>query len=161
MALMASSSIAVGDSVRLHSLKRVELNERRGVVVRVPSNGTMVVRLDDDNEQVTVTTAHLEVLDVQCCWGCGAKPPEGQRFQECSKCHQLQIVPAKFCSQACLAKNWPRHKAWHKEQKRLHLPAVNPCDTEKMTKDHDPYAQIVGKDFIKLGISQRLPRNSN
>lgn len=45
------------------------------------------------------------------CWGCGAT---GGGFKACSKCVALELEePCVFCSSACLASAWPRHKTWH------------------------------------------------
>ncbi len=52
------------------------------------------------------------------CWGCGKEQKEGEQFKACSKCVDLGMVPARFCSQECLKEHWPRHKAWHKEFKK-------------------------------------------
>jgi len=48
------------------------------------------------------------------CWGCGVAEAAGAaRFQRCPKCLEIKRIPAKFCSKACFASAWPRHKQWH------------------------------------------------
>ena len=38
-------------------------------------------------------------------------------FQTCARCREDGLEPSPFCSKECLKGNWPRHKAWHLEQK--------------------------------------------
>lgn len=49
------------------------------------------------------------------CWACGAAPA----LQVCSQCREDACEPCGFCSRACFEADWPRHNAWHKEQRRL------------------------------------------
>ncbi|KAL1526745.1 hypothetical protein AB1Y20_015441 [Prymnesium parvum] len=52
------------------------------------------------------------------CWGCGAA--EGAvRFPLCTLCREEGLV-SHFCGTHCLESAWPRHKEWHREQRRLH-----------------------------------------
>ena len=51
------------------------------------------------------------------CWGCGKEPPDGVKFQRCMRCAEAKLPSSYFCGEACMLLNWPRHKAWHKEQK--------------------------------------------
>ena len=70
------------------------------------------------------------------CWGCGAAETAGAaQFQRCPKCLEIKRIPAKFCSKACFASAWPRHKQWHadvavsesREDKRsAPAPAIDP-----------------------------------
>ena len=53
----------------------------------------------------------------RACWGCGAEPAEGAKFQRCMRCAEAKLPSSYFCGEACMLTNWPRHKAWHKEQK--------------------------------------------
>ena len=53
------------------------------------------------------------------CWGCGkAEQAAGYRFQMCTLCREEGLVSV-FCDAACLHAAWPRHKEWHREQRRL------------------------------------------
>jgi len=53
------------------------------------------------------------------CWGCGAQQPSApaKPFQTCARCREEGLQPMPFCGRECLKANWPRHKAWHAEQK--------------------------------------------
>jgi len=55
----------------------------------------------------------------RACWGCGKEPAEGVKFQRCMRCAEAKLPSSYFCGEACMLANWPRHKAWHMEQKQL------------------------------------------
>ena len=71
-----------------------------------------------ETRSASVDTADTSSVDPESgtCWGCGAAPAEGRRFQRCAKCIEQKLTPCAFCSKQCLKAHWPRHKAWHKEQ---------------------------------------------
>ena len=58
------------------------------------------------------------------CWGCGALQPERERFQCCALCRSELLDECFFCTAECLLHAWPRHKEWHREQRRLHALAA-------------------------------------
>ncbi len=66
------------------------------------------------------TKKNVWAVPPKSCWGCGREQnqEEGEQFKACSKCVDLGMVPARFCSQECFKEHWPRHKAWHKEFKK-------------------------------------------
>ena len=72
---------------------------------------------------------HIENM---ICWGCGAEPSEGGRhFQRCARCRDEFSTSSYFCSKDCLNKHWPRHKAWHQQQRaRAKAPATKPSAIE-------------------------------
>ena len=69
------------------------------------------------------------------------------RFQRCSVCEKQQFARVNsgvFCSKACFAKAWPRHKSWHKEQKDLQLSyklhfegRQPPCNDSEYDSEYD------------------------
>ena len=72
-------------------------------------------------------------MNATYCWGCHVKPSAGVRFQRCSLCVERNLTPTAFCSRECLALHWPRHKAWHKEQ-RKNIQTIEP---EITTQDRE------------------------
>ena len=51
------------------------------------------------------------------CWGCGAEPSEGVKFQVCSRCSEAQLgTRAVYCSTECQRRHWSLHKRWHAAQ---------------------------------------------
>ena len=55
----------------------------------------------------------------QPCWGCGALPTDGVRFQACNACAQLKLIPSSFCSLECQKEHWPRHDKYHRKAQRM------------------------------------------
>ena len=58
------------------------------------------------------------------CWGCARAAPtrvtrSSVPFQVCTLCREEGCEPCAFCSTECLRDNWPRHREWHREQRRL------------------------------------------
>ncbi|KAL3905246.1 MAG: hypothetical protein SGPRY_010980 [Prymnesium sp.] len=56
------------------------------------------------------------------CWGCG-KPEESERFQLCTLCREEGLT-SFFCGAGCFHSSWPRHKEWHREQRRMRALAL-------------------------------------
>jgi len=70
---------------------------------------------------------------VRVCWGCGKEeaPAPAKPFQTCARCREDGLEPSPFCSKECLKESWPRHKAWHAEQKSGLLEGDNANAKEK------------------------------
>eukprot|EP00961_Rhodomonas_salina_P200831 2709557-Rhodomonas_salina.1 len=70
----------------------------------------------DDDDNVVVVVVVADTL-IKRCWGCGAAESE-TGFKNCPRCleQSRQVLPAKFCSDACFKQAWPAHKEWHKAQ---------------------------------------------
>ncbi|CAB9530056.1 unknown protein [Seminavis robusta] len=47
---------------------------------------------------------------------CNKEEPDGERFEQCPRCHDEGFVPVVFCSQKCFKKSWSEHKKWHEEE---------------------------------------------
>ena len=75
------------------------------------------------------------------CWGCGKEPPVGIKFQRCMRCAEQKLPSSYFCGEACMLANWPRHKAWHKEQKDF--AAALDRDFEDAGKTRDQQAELL------------------
>ena len=52
------------------------------------------------------------------CYGCG-KPDTDNSFKSCSTCREMKLVPLRFCSDECLEQSWPKHKQFHKQQRKI------------------------------------------
>ena len=79
----------------------------------------------------------------RACWGCGKEPPDGVKFQRCMRCAEAKLPSSYFCGEACMLANWPRHKAWHKEVKRI---SADQLSSEK----HTELNQRVAKQAAQL-----------
>ena len=58
------------------------------------------------------------VLATRPCWGCGRTCPDGETFGACQLCKDEKLVACTFCTVECLNEHWPRHKKWHREQRK-------------------------------------------
>ena len=95
------------------------------------------------------------------CWGCGKEPAAGDSFQVCSKCAELHLASkARFCSRACLAENWPRHKKWHKlqalQQKELAAAVAIYPHQEQAAKDIENLLDTADPDTAAESIAQKM-----
>ena len=59
------------------------------------------------------------VLATRPCWGCGRTCPPGETFGACPRCIEEKLVACTFCTVECLNAHWPRHKKWHRAQRKL------------------------------------------
>ena len=72
---------------------------------------------EEEFEESTLAAA-LQKLSTGAfyCWGCD-KVEVNERFRVCGLCvDEALAVPCRFCSRACQAVHWKRHKMWHREQ---------------------------------------------
>ena len=87
------------------------------------------------------------------CWGCGKEPPDGVKFQRCMRCAEAKLPSSYFCGEECMLANWPRHKAWHKEQTTYvkHLESTSaPVHDRSMAKSTARWAERTGDECSKL-----------
>jgi len=52
------------------------------------------------------------------CVNCAHPPPAHRRtWDRCVRCAQLKLPATFYCGPACMEPHWPKHRAYHKEQK--------------------------------------------
>ena len=52
------------------------------------------------------------------CVNCGlAPPPHRRKWDSCKLCARRNLPATYYCGDACMEAHWPKHRAWHKEQK--------------------------------------------
>ena len=97
------------------------------------------------------------------CWGCGYRDDaaSGKNFQQCPLCIELQLEPARFCSNDCYAANWKRHKAFHTERKAW-LERSRTCSTAEHAASQPALAacEKVLLDMAELA-QDTLPENQH
>lgn len=66
------------------------------------------------------------ILEIKCS-GCGkVEKPNEEKFQACSKCMEIKMLPDMYCSEECFRLDWKTHKKKHREfsaEKAEHLKA--------------------------------------
>eukprot|EP00966_Prymnesium_polylepis_P225816 5223172-Prymnesium_polylepis.1 len=146
--MAAATQDVTSCKVKLQLLvKRHDLNGEVGVAESF-SDGRYLVRMGNTGECVRVKPENLILIAADVCWGCGVVAKGKARFKQCAKCVDANLVPGLFCSQACLTKNWPRHKAWHKERDDLyarfknHYIQANDTNTRDGDATNDEYLTL-------------------
>ena len=99
------------------------------------------------------------------CWGCGKEPPDGVKFQRCMRCAEAKLPSSYFCGEECMLANWPRHKAWHMQQKervsigRSHAHINLPERDRLMTERVAQRAKNTGSEYGRL-LAQAMSRGT-
>ena len=99
----------------------------------------------------------------RACWGCGKEPPDGVKFQRCMRCAEAKLPSSYFCGEECMLANWPRHKAWHMQQKAFSKP-ISPSTLreERLYREHvSRIAAETGDEFLQLQIDAGLLMRSD
>jgi len=101
---------------------------------------------------LTPTRRTLMAEQSLLCWGCGKEPPEGVKFQRCERCAEQKLPSSYFCGEACMLANWPRHKAWHKEQKEGSVRCSLAASLDRSLAERTAReAENTGSEKLRLG----------
>jgi len=100
------------------------------------------------------------------CWGCGALEGAAGKFKTCARCRETGLVPCKFCSNECLAANWPRHRAWHKtqeqEQGQVDMQTQHSATSSAQKAQHANELTLSDSPYlVKLGKGRKLVEQNN
>ena len=74
---------------------------------------------DGSVEELLAGLSATVVSTADHCVCCGAAPPPGVRLKKCTLCRKTQLPGGYYCSRECQKKDWPKHKAWHKQQANI------------------------------------------
>ena len=89
-------------------------------------------------------------MDRNACWACGAVQHD-VRFQRCSKCAKDKLAMcAIYCSRECQAHDWPRHKAWRKEQKQRAARTADIQSGLEISKDMVAELQSNSSEYARM-----------
>jgi len=87
-----------------------------------PANGWVTTRLRDKDLLAKHTVEEEVVINLPPCDHCGREQkPDRPRFSRCSMCIEEELEAAVYCCRACQKEDWPAHKAWHQEMRRLRV----------------------------------------
>ena len=104
------------------------------------------------------------------CAGCGQAEPEGITFYACALCVEMKLSSTLYCSPVCQKNHWPKHKVWHKQQKKFAKDTVEEVEAANVRLCGTFFRQYIDPLSLpseptklltlkQLGLKSGLPQN--
>eukprot|EP00930_Biecheleria_cincta_P040213 TRINITY_DN2756_c0_g2_i2.p1 TRINITY_DN2756_c0_g2~~TRINITY_DN2756_c0_g2_i2.p1 ORF type:complete len:1138 (+),score=237.20 TRINITY_DN2756_c0_g2_i2:59-3472(+) len=108
-----------------------------------PAKGWVTTRLRDKDLLVKHRVEEEAIITLPPCGHCGREQkPDKPRFSRCSMCIDEELDAAVYCCRACQKEDWPAHKAWHQEMRRLR---ALEADKEPSAEEKEALRQYIEK----------------
>jgi len=87
------------------------------------------------------------------CVNCARSPPAHRRtWSRCTVCVERNLPSTYYCGEECMKAHWPKHKVYHKEQKRRaeQVREGTGLEAERKRAEADArYAERTGDEYDK------------